>query len=108
MDKSSYSDIFGKIGVPKSTITHFLNVISHPLKCCPLKHLWDIMGVGKIKKIIVREVADKIVFKKKRGNKTYLLMDEEAYIVAKSEIDGSHLILRDIQTFDDDLQQVIN
>ena len=44
----------------------------------------DLVGVVKITKRIVREVIEKIVFTKKRVNKTYLLKDEEAYIVATS------------------------
>ena len=108
MDKSSYSEIFGKFGVPKSTLTYFLNVIFLKLKYASLKHLWDLMGVGKITKGIVREAAEKIVVKKKRGNKTYLLKDEKTYIMTTSEIDGSHGIPRDIHTFTEKLQQVIN
>ena len=64
MNKSSYSEIIGKFGVPKSTITYFLNVIFLPLKYYYLNHLWDIMGVGKITKRIVREVIDRIVVTK--------------------------------------------
>ena len=66
------------------------------------------MGVNKIKKITVREVIEKIVLKKKSGNKTYLLKDEEAYIVATSEIEGAHVPPRDIQTFTDELPHVIH
>ena len=66
------------------------------------------MGVGKITKGIVREAAEKIVVKKKRGNKTYLLKDEKTYIMTTSEIDGSHGIPRDIHKFTDKLQRVIH
>ena len=45
---------------------------------------------------------------KKTGNKTYLFKDEEAYIVATSEIYGAHGLPRDMQTFTDDLQQVLH
>ena len=44
-----------------------------------------------------------IVVTKKR-KKTYPLKDEEAHIVATSEIDGAHGLPRDIQTFTDELQ----
>ena len=44
---------------------------------------------------------------KKRGG-DYLLKDEEAYIVATSEIDGAHVLPRDIQNFADELQQVLH
>ena len=65
LDKSSYSEILGNFGVPNSTLTIFLNVIFPSLECSSLKHLWDLMGVGKITKKIVREVTAKIVVKKK-------------------------------------------
>ena len=42
------------------------------------------MGIGKITKIIVIDVIEKIVVKKKREKRTYLLKYEEAYIVEKS------------------------
>ena len=58
-----------KFGVPKFTLTYFLNVILPPLKCSSLKHLWDLMGVGKITKRIVREVIYKIAVKKKGEKK---------------------------------------
>ena len=50
-------------------------------------------------------IANK-VFKKKIGNKTYLLKYKEAYIVATSEIDGAHGLPRDIETFNNKIQQV--
>ena len=70
--------------IPKSTVTYFLNVIFAPLKCSSLKNLWDLMGVEKITKRIVRDVTEKIFINTKRGNKTYLLKDEEEYIVETS------------------------
>ena len=88
MIKSSYSEILENVGVPKSTLTRFLNVILPSLKCSSLKHLWDLMGVDIITKRIVREVIAKIFFKNKSGNKTSLLKKEDVYIVATSEIDG--------------------
>ena len=97
--KSSYSDILENVGVPKSNLYRSLNIIFPPLICSYLKHLWDIIVVGKITKIIVREVIEKIVVKNKSGSKTYLLKDEEAYTVATSEIDGAHVLLRDIVSF---------
>ena len=73
--KSSYYDILDFFGVPKSTLTRSLNINFPSLKCSSLKHLWDIILVGKIKKRIVREVTAKIVVKNKSGKKTYLLKD---------------------------------
>ena len=59
LEKSSYSEILVKFWAPKSTLTYFLNVLFAPLKCSSLKHLWDLMGVGKITKRIVRKVIEK-------------------------------------------------
>ena len=56
-----------------STLTYSLSVIFTSLKCSSLKHLWYIMGVGKITKRTVREVIEKIVVKGKMGNTTYLI-----------------------------------
>ena len=85
-----------------------MNVIFPSLKCSFLKHLLYIMGIGKITKRIVREVIDKIVVKGKRGNKTYLIKDKEAYLMEISEIDRAHGIPIDIQTFTGELQQVLH
>ena len=43
----------------------------------------------------------------KSGNKTFLLKDKEAYIVTTSEIDGAHVLQRDIVSITDELQQVL-
>ena len=67
LDKSSYSEILVKFGVPNSTLTYFLNILFVPLKCSSLKHLWDLMGVGKRTQGKVREVIEKIVVNTKRG-----------------------------------------
>ena len=76
MIKLSYSEILENFGVPKSTLCRSLNLIFLSLKCSSLKHMWDLIVVVKISKIIVREVIVKIVFQNKSGNKTYLLKDK--------------------------------
>ena len=50
LDKSSYSVILVRFWEPKSTLTYFLKVILPPLKCSSMKHLWDLMGVEKMKR----------------------------------------------------------
>ena len=52
-------------------------------------------------------IAKKVV-KKKIGSKIFLLKDKEAYMVATSEIEGTHGIPRDIATFTNELQQVLH
>ena len=81
MIKSRYSEILEEFRVPKSTIWLTLNVILPPLNCPSMKHLWDLIGVDKITKKIVREVIMLTVVKTRSGPKHYLLNDEESYIV---------------------------
>ena len=69
MIKSSYSDILEIFGVPKSTLCRSLGVIFRPLKCSSLKHLWNVIVVGKTTKIMVRKLMAKIVVKKKLKKK---------------------------------------
>ena len=108
MTKSSYSDLLEEFGVPNSTIWCTLNLISPPLKLNSLKHLWDIIRVGKTTKKIVIEVIAKKVIKNKSGPKNYPLKDEEAYIVETSEIDGAHGLKIDIVIPNNEKQQGIN
>ena len=108
MIKLSYSEILEEFGAPNCTLWRTLNAIFPPLKCSSLKDLWDITGVSKTTKKIVREVIAKKVVNKKRGNKTYLLKDEEAYILATSEIDGAHGPPRDTEILTNEIQQVLH
>ena len=85
-----------------------MKVIFLSLKSSPLNYLWDLMGFGKITKRIVRELIDKIVVTQNRGKKTYLLKYEEEYIVTTSEIYEAHGLPRYIQTFTEELQQVLH
>ena len=93
--KSSYYDILENCGVPKSTICRSLNLIFPPLKLSSLKHLWDIIVVGKINEKIVREFITFATVKTIYGPKNYLLKDEEECIVVTSEIYGAHGLPRD-------------
>ena len=45
--------------------------------------------------------------KKKYGRETYLLEDQESYIVATSEIYGAHGLPRDARSLVNELQQVL-
>ena len=46
--------------------------------------------------------------RRKSGNKTYLIKDEEAHIVTTSKIDGAHGLPRYISTFTNKLQQFLH
>ena len=61
-----------------------MNLILPPLKCSFLKHLWDLIGVGKITKKSVRKEITLTVVKNSPGTKTNLLNGEQAEIVATS------------------------
>ena len=78
------------------------------MKFSSLKHLWGIIGVGKITKKIVREVIILTVVKNKAGTRTYLLKDKEAYIVATSEVGGVHGLPRYSISLENELQQVLH
>ena len=84
-----------------------LNIIFPPLKCSFLKHLWDLLGVGKITNKIVREVIAITVVNNITGTKTYLLKYKEAYIVATSEMEGANWLPRDAISHSNELQQVL-
>ena len=45
--------------------------------------MWDLIRVGKITKKTIKEVITHTAVKNRTGPKTYLLEDEEAYIVVK-------------------------
>ena len=70
LEKSSYSEILRKFGVPNSTLAYSLNAIFLSLKFSSLKHLWYIIGVGEITKRIVREVMDKYLLRKRWKQKS--------------------------------------
>ena len=53
---SSCTTIHENFGVPKNSIQRYLNVISPPLKCSLLKHLWYLRSLGKISKRTARNM----------------------------------------------------
>ena len=72
--------------VPKTSIQRYLNVIFPPLKCSLLKHLWYLVSLGEISNKTVRKTITENIFKQELGHKSYLLRDEESYIVETTEI----------------------
>ena len=48
------------------------------------------------------------IVKQKLGQKSYLLKEEEVYIMASTETEGEHGIPRDDNTISDELQQVLH
>ena len=50
----------------------------------------------------------KTVVKNKSVNKTYPLKDEKSYIATTSEIDGAHVLPRDISSFTNEIQQLLH
>ena len=80
--KSIWSVIQDNFGVPNTSLQRYLHVIFPPLKCSPLKHLWYLIGLGKISNKTVRETITENIVKQELGQEYYLLNDEKAYIVA--------------------------
>ena len=67
-----------------------LNILLPSIKFRSTKHLWKIIAIGCVNKETVRGMVrlttNKIIIL--RG--TYILRDEEEYIVATEEMDGTH------------------
>ena len=72
LDKSSYSEILGGFGGPKSMLTYFLDAILTPLKYSSLKHLWYLVGVEKNDKDnSQRSDRENSCYKKREGKLTF-------------------------------------
>ena len=76
--KSRYSELLEEFGVPKYTLWSTLDVIFLTLKYSSMKHLWDLIVVGKITNKTVRELITHKAVKNRPGPKIYLLKDKEA------------------------------
>ena len=66
------------------------------------------MILGEINNKSVRKTITEYIAKQKLGLKNYLLEDEEAYMLATTEIEVAHGLLRDTNTISDELQQVLS
>ena len=53
-----------------------MNLMFLPMKFHSLKHMWDLIGVGKITKKRVREFITLSTVKNRPGPKTYLIKDK--------------------------------
>ena len=80
LTKSRYCELLEQFELPKSTLRITLNVPFPPLKCSSMKHLWDLIEVGKITKKTVREVITLTVVKNSPGPKNCLIKEKEVYI----------------------------
>ena len=85
-----------------------MNVISLSLKFSSLKHMWYLMGLGEISNKTVGKTITENIFKQESGHDSYLIKDEEAYIVEKTEIEGARGLPRDTTTISDELQRVLH
>ena len=70
---SSYYEILEEFWLPNSTLFCIMNIMFPPIKCKSMKHMWDLIGVGKITMKIVREVITLATVKNIPGPKTYLV-----------------------------------
>ena len=91
-------------GVPNNSIQSYLNVIFPTLKGSSAKHLWYLVSLCEISNKTIRHGITENIVKQKLGHKSYLLKDEEAYIVATTEIEGAHGFPRDTTTISDEIQ----
>ena len=65
-----------------------MNVLFLSLKCSSFKHLWYLMRLGEIRSKTVRKTVTEKIVKYELGHESYLLKDEEAYIVTTTYIEG--------------------
>ena len=65
--KSICTAIHGNFGVTNTSLQRYLNVISPPLKCSSLKHLWYLISLGKIGNTTVRKTIRKNIVKTNRA-----------------------------------------
>ena len=72
-----------------------------------MKHQWGIITLGKFMREIVREVIILTIILK-MGRPTKLIIDTEAYITARTEMDGVYGIRRDTISINNDLQKVLH
>ena len=86
----------------------YLNVIFPPLKRSSLKQLWYLVSLGEISNKSVRKTITEKIVKLELWHKSYLLRDEESWVVATIEIEGAHGLPRDNTTIYDELQQVLH
>ena len=77
MAKSNYSEIIEESGIPKSTLQLTLNVIFPPLEFNYLKHLWNLISTGYVKKEIFRKLVMVTTTKNRIGRATCLIRDKE-------------------------------
>ena len=74
MVKSTYAELIEEFGTPKRILLHNLNVISPPLKCSSLKHLWSLILFGDVNKERFLEVIRLTKTKKLEEQLTSLKM----------------------------------
>ena len=77
MAKSNYSETIEESGIPKSTLRLTLNVIFPPLEFNYLKHLWNLISTGYVKKEIFRKLVMVTTTKNRIGGATCLIRDKE-------------------------------
>ena len=65
------------------------------------------MRLGEIRNKTVRKTTTEKIVRFEVGHENHLLKDEEAYIVATTEIEGAYGLSRDTCTISDELQQVL-
>ena len=65
------------------------------------------MRLGGIRSKTVRKTITEKIVRFEVGHETQLIKEEEAYIVASTEIEGAHGLPRDTSTISDELQQVL-
>ena len=66
------------------------------------------MSLGEISNKTVRKTITENIVKQELGHNSYLLKDEESYIVVTTEIDVAHGLPSNTTTISDEIQKVIH
>ena len=104
---ASYEDIKYECGIPRSTMTSNLRKICHPLQCRNVRHLQQRMKKREVSRSNLREVIQLSVKNNKVVIPTYLIMDEESFVVAAAEIEGAPRLPVDTTMIAAELQCVV-
>ena len=107
LSNTYYAQLKYEYGIPHSTLKRYLEKICPPLKCINAQHVHQMLKKGEVLRSKKLETINMSVHRIKFGRPTYINSDEEAFVVASAEIEGSHWLPIYVNTLGVELQLVI-
>ena len=98
LSNTYYAHLTSEYKILHSTLKPYLAKICQPLQCRNAQHVHEKVKKGEVLRSKVLETIKMTVHKIKNGRPTYLNSDEEALVVASSEIEGAHGLPIDVNT----------